>query len=71
MEMFRAQCFTPNFSFKENILVLDGDRFIEDPVAVLKTVEKFLDIPSFYTAQHFTYNGWFLHLNLRGNKNIC
>ena len=28
--------------WKENILVLDGDKFIEDPVPVLKRVERFL-----------------------------
>ena len=37
--------------------MLDGDRFIEDPVPVLQSVERFLDIPSFYTDKHFTHNG--------------
>ena len=37
--------------------MVDGDRFIEDPVPVLQSVERFLHIPSFYTAQHFTHNG--------------
>ena len=37
--------------------MVDGDKFIEDPVPVLQSVEKFLHIPSFYKDQHFTYNG--------------
>ena len=43
--------------FQENILVLDGDKFIEDPVSVLQRVETFLDIPAFFTWRHFTFNG--------------
>ena len=43
--------------YQENILVVDGDKFIEDPVPVLQSVERFLQIPSFYTDQHFTHNG--------------
>ena len=42
---------------KENILVLDGDKFTEDPVPVLQSVETFLDLPAFYSPDHFTYNG--------------
>lgn len=42
---------------KENILVVDGDEFIESPVDVLRSVENFLQIPSFYTERHFTKNG--------------
>ena len=42
---------------KENILVLDGDRFVEDPVLVLRSVERFLHLPPFYSDQHFTFNG--------------
>ena len=42
---------------QENILVVDGDKFIEDPVPVLQRVEKFLEIPSFFTDEHFTHNG--------------
>ena len=37
--------------------MVDGDKFIEDPVPVLQSVEKFLHIPSFYKDQHFTFNG--------------
>ena len=37
--------------------MLDGDKFIEDPVSVLQRVETFLDIPSFFTWRHFTFNG--------------
>ena len=37
--------------------MLDGDKFIEDPVPILQSVEKFLQIPSFYRDHHFTYNG--------------
>ena len=37
--------------------MLDGDQFIEDPLAVLQSVERFLQIPSFFTDQHFTHNG--------------
>ena len=45
------------FISQENILVVDGDKFIEDPVPVLQSVERFLHIPSFFTDQHFTHNG--------------
>ena len=37
--------------------MLDGDKFIEDPLSVLQNVERFLDLPSFYTDQSFTHNG--------------
>ena len=37
--------------------MLDGDKFIEDPLPVLQDVERFLDIPSFFTDQSFTHNG--------------
>ena len=37
--------------------MVDGDEFIEDPVVVLKGIERFLQIPAFYTARHFTNNG--------------
>ena len=46
-----------NLSSQENILVLDGDKFIEDPVPVLRSVERFLNLPAFYSDQHFTFNG--------------
>ena len=46
-----------NFFIQENILVVDGDKFIEAPVPVLQSVEKFLNIPPFYKDQHFTFNG--------------
>ena len=39
---------------------MDGDKFIEDPVPVLQSVEKFLHIPSFFTDQHFTHNGKYI-----------
>ena len=42
---------------KENILLLDGDRFAKDPLPVLQKVETFLELPSFYSEEHFTYNG--------------
>ena len=37
--------------------MLDGDKFSEDPVPVLQSVERFLDLPAFYSPDHFTYNG--------------
>ena len=37
--------------------MLDGDQFTEDPLSVLQNVERFLDLPSFYTDQSFTHNG--------------
>ena len=37
--------------------MVDGDRFIENPVEVLKGIERFLQIPPFYTKRHFTNNG--------------
>ena len=51
--------------------MVDGDKFIEDPVPVLQGVERFLHIPSFYTDQHFTYNGDSSHWeNHKYNKSL-
>jgi len=44
--------------YPENqILVLDGDIFVKNPVDVLNKVEKFLDLPTFFTTDHFDYTG--------------
>ena len=46
--------------FKEQILLLDGDVFVQEPVKVLKKVERFLELPSFFTEDHFDYTGRYL-----------
>ena len=40
---------------KENILIVNGETLIEDPLQEIKNVEKFLRIPSFFSKDHFVY----------------
>ena len=42
---------------QSQILLLDGDNFIEDPVKILNEVEKFLGLPSYFTTEHFDFSG--------------
>ena len=60
-EYWRGRIYPHLCIYQENILVLDGDKFIEDPVQVLQSVERFLHIPPFFTDQHFTHNGYSTH----------
>ena len=46
-----------NFVFQEQILLLDGDVFIEDPVTILNQIENFLNIQKFFTSDHFDFTG--------------
>ena len=41
---------------EDQILILDGDRLITDPYQVLRRVELFLGIPSYFNRDMFTYN---------------
>ena len=38
--------------------MLDGDVFIEDPVTILNQIEQFLNIPNFFTSDHFDFTGF-------------
>jgi hypothetical protein len=40
---------------KENILVINGDKLIEDPQPEIKMVEDFLNLPSFFDEVSFYY----------------
>ena len=40
---------------KENILIVNGDTMIRDPLNEIKMVESFLNLPSFFTEEHFVY----------------
>ncbi|KAJ8032004.1 Heparan sulfate glucosamine 3-O-sulfotransferase 3B1 [Holothuria leucospilota] len=44
---------------KERVLILDGQAFIEKPWSVLKQVESFLDVPSFFARKKFQKEGKF------------
>lgn len=41
---------------KDQILVVNGDKLINNPLDELKSVERFLRIPSYFTASMFYYN---------------
>ena len=43
--------------FQDQILLLDGDVFVEEPVKVLNEIEEFLGIPSYFTKDHFDFSG--------------
>ena len=52
--------------FKRNqMLILDGGKFKRDPLYGLKQAEQFLEIPSYFNANHFLFNAtkgfWCLH----------
>ena len=40
----------------DNVLVLDGDKFVQDPVTELKRTENFLGIPNEIKQDNFVYN---------------
>jgi len=42
---------------RNQILLLDGDVFIEEPVKVLNKIEDFLEIPRYFKDGHFDYSG--------------
>ena len=41
---------------REQIHIVDGDRFIENPQEELQLIEQFLNIPNFYTKESFVYS---------------
>ncbi len=44
------------------MLILDGDVFVQDPLVTLREVVEFLHIPRFYTSKHFIFteeNGYY------------
>lgn len=41
---------------REQIYIVDGDSFVKDPYSVLKGVEEFLQLDSFFTEDFFLYN---------------
>ena len=41
---------------REQIYIVDGDSFVKDPYSVLKGVETFLQLESFFTEDSFPYN---------------
>jgi len=44
--------------YPENqILLLDGDVFIEEPVRILNKIEDFLNLPRFFSEDHFDFSG--------------
>jgi len=45
------------FFKKEQILWLDGDDFVRNPVSTLNQVEDFLKLPTFFTKDHFDFSG--------------
>ena len=49
------------FLFKEQILLIDGDAFIQTPATTLQAIEKFLGLTPFFTPDHFVYKGTYLH----------
>ena len=40
-------------------MVVDGDELTEKPVKLLNEVETFLQIPHFFTIDHFDFSGTF------------
>ena len=43
--------------FQNQILLLDGDVFVEEPVKILNKIEEFLGIPHYFTNYHFDFSG--------------
>ena len=42
---------------QEQILLLDGNRFTQEPVKILNEVEDFLGIQKFFSDSHFDFSG--------------
>ena len=57
---------------KDNILVVNGDKLIEDPQPEIKRVEDFLKLPSFFTEVSFSYpEGSQFPCLKHGEKHTC
>ena len=39
----------------KNILIVNGQTLVEDPLMEIKKVEQFLSLPSFFNKEHFVY----------------
>ena len=39
----------------DNIYIVNGDKLVEDPLPEIKDVEEFLELPPFYSQDHFYY----------------
>ena len=39
----------------QNILIVNGQTLVEDPLSEVKKVEQFLSLPSFFNKDHFVY----------------
>ena len=39
----------------KNILIVNGQTLVEDPLMEIKKVEQFLNLPSFFNTDHFVY----------------
>merc|ERR1711874_20820 len=42
---------------KEQILLVDGDLFTENPAVILQEIERFLGLPHFFREDHFVFTG--------------
>ena len=42
---------------KEQIMLVDGDVFTEKPAVILQEIEQFLNIPAFFSQDHFVFTG--------------
>ena len=50
------------FSYKDDILLLNGDDFTSAPLKVLRVVENFIGVPQFFKKNHFDFSGPFLSI---------
>ena len=62
---------------KEQIMLVDGDVFTEKPAVILQEIEQFLNIPAFFSQDHFVFTGkwfclqlqwWLIHESVEGKK---
>jgi hypothetical protein len=62
---------------KEQFLFIDGEGFITNPFKEVKKIEKFLNLKSFFTKEHFAFNskkGFYCiikDLNSKDKKRRC
>ena len=56
----------------KNIMVVNGDKIVTDPLQEIRRVESFLELPEFYHPDHFFYpeDGRFPCFNF-GEHNLC
>ena len=50
---------------QKQIMIIDGDEFVEKPSETLKHVEQFLNIPEFFSPTNFVFTGDKLSLSIR------